>query len=86
MDQFPDSKEGTSIRDFSRLSLTTTVLSSLTLFFSHGEDRLKVAAARNLAETTIVGHLSEAIKQGTKKFSCAAIFLHCMKWFFQFRC
>ena len=63
-DVFPDS-ENTSDVKLEYLTLTETQRTSVQMFFENGQSVEQVANIRNLKESTIVGHITDGMKQGT---------------------
>ena len=72
-DVFPDSQNASDVK-LEHLTLTETQRTSVQLFFENGQSVEQVANIRTLKESTIVGHITEAMKQG--KDSCAKQFYH----------
>ena len=65
---------GASEVKLEHLTLTETQRTSVQLFFENGQSVEQVANIRTLKESTIVGHITEAMKQG--KDLCANQFYH----------
>ena len=60
---FPDSQNASEVK-LEHLTLTETQRTSVQLFFENGQSVEQVANIRTLKESTIVGHITDAMKQG----------------------
>ena len=62
-DVFPDSPDASNVK-LENLTLNETQRTSVQLFFENGQSVEQVANIRKLKESTIVGHITDALKQG----------------------
>ena len=63
-DVFPDSGSPSDLK-LEYLKLTTTQRTSVQMFLENGHSVEEIANTRTLVVSTIVGHITEAMKQGT---------------------
>ena len=64
-DVFPDSESPSDVK-LEYLKLTTTQRTSVQMFLEKGHSVEEITNIRTLAVSTIVGHITEAMKQGTQ--------------------